>query len=120
LFIFIGEPKDILNNYTDLTGKPEMPPLWSFGFWMSRITYFSEDEGREIAQNLRKYKIPSDVIHFDTGWFDVDWRNDYTFAKDRFKDHEKMMEDFQEDGFHVSLWQLPYFTPENTLFDEVV
>lgn len=120
LFVFIGEPKEILDAYTDLTGKPEMPPLWSFGFWMSRITYFSEDEGREIAKNLRKNKIPSDVIHFDTGWFDVDWRNNYEFASERFEDPEKMIEDLEDDGFQVCLWQLPYFTPRNTLFPEIV
>ncbi len=120
LFFFIGEPKDILDEYTDLTGKAEMPPLWSFGFWMSRITYFSEKEGREVAKNLRKHKIPSDVIHFDTGWFDVDWRNDYTFSENRFKNPAKMIADMKDDGFNVCLWQLPYFTPKNTLFNEIV
>lgn len=120
LFIFLGEPKDILDAYTDLTGKTAMPPLWSFGFWMSRITYFSEKEGREVAKNLRKHKIPSDVIHFDTGWFDVDWRNNYEFAEDRFEDPKRLMEDLKEQGFEVSLWQLPYFTPRNTLFNEIV
>ncbi|RNL92656.1 alpha-xylosidase [Sinomicrobium pectinilyticum] len=120
IFLFIGEPKDILNEYTSLTGKAEMPPLWSFGFWMSRITYFSEKEGREVADNLRKHKIPSDVIHFDTGWFDVDWRNNYEFARDRFENAEKMIADMKKDGFNVCLWQLPYFTPKNTLFSEIV
>jgi alpha-D-xyloside xylohydrolase len=120
LFIFIGEPKDILDEYTDLTGKASMPPLWSFGLWMSRITYFSEKEGREVAKNLRKYKIPSDVIHFDTGWFDIDWRNNYEFASKRFEDPTKMMSDMKKDGFNVCLWQLPYFTPKNTLFNEIV
>ena len=120
LFVFIGQPKDILDEYTDLTGKTQMPPLWSFGFWMSRITYFSEEEGREIAKNLRKNKIPSDVIHFDTGWFDVDWRNDYEFSKNRFNDPAKMIADMKEEGFNVCLWQLPYFSPKNTLFDEII
>jgi alpha-D-xyloside xylohydrolase len=120
LFVFIGEPKDILDEYTDLTGKAEMPPLWSFGFWMSRITYFSETEGREIAKNLRKYKIPSDVIHFDTGWFETDWRCNYEFSKNRFDDPVKMIADLKEDGFNVCLWQLPYFTPKNTLFSEII
>lgn len=120
IFLFIGDPKNILDEYTSLTGKAEMPPLWSFGFWMSRITYFSEKEGREVAKNLRKHKIPSDVIHFDTGWFDVDWRNNYEFAKDRFDNAEKMIADMQKDGFNVCLWQLPYFTPKNTLFPEIV
>ena len=107
LFYFIGEPKEILDEYTNLTGKAAMPPLWSFGFWMSRITYFSEKEGREVAKNLRAYKIPTDVIHYDTGWFDVDWRNNYEFAKKRFDDPVKMMSDLKDDGFHVCLWQLP-------------
>lgn len=120
LFIFLGTPKEILDAYTDLTGKAVMPPLWSFGLWMSRITYFSENEGRDVAKDLRKHKIPSDVIHFDTGWFDVDWRNNYEFAEDRFENPRKMLADFKEQGFHVSLWQLPYFTPRNTLFDEIV
>ncbi|HMQ45891.1 MAG TPA: glycoside hydrolase family 31 protein [Saprospiraceae bacterium] len=63
-----------------LTGKPSMPPLWSFGLWMSRITYFSEEDGRKVAAKLRQNKIPADVLHFDTGWFETDWRCDYEFA----------------------------------------
>ncbi|WP_420386714.1 TIM-barrel domain-containing protein [Roseivirga sp.] len=120
LFVFLGEPKDILDEYTDLTGKAPMPPLWSFGFWMSRITYFSEKDGMEVAAKLREHQIPSDVIHFDTGWFGVDWRNDYTFPKDRFPDPARMLQEFKDKGFEISLWQLPYFTPENVLFDELV
>ncbi|VXD13512.1 TIM-barrel domain-containing protein [Marinoscillum sp. 108] len=120
LFVFIGEPKDILDEYTDLTGKAPMPPLWSFGFWMSRITYFSEADGKKVASSLRKNKIPADVIHFDTGWFGVDWRCDYQFPTDRFPDAPRMITDFKKQGFEICLWQLPYFTPQNTLFDELV
>lgn len=120
LFIFLGEPADILDEYTDLTGKAAMPPLWSFGFWMSRITYFSQEEGKAVAAMLRKNKIPADVIHFDTGWFGVDWRNDYQFAPERFPNPEKMIADLKDEGFHISLWQLPYFTPKNTLFPEII
>jgi alpha-D-xyloside xylohydrolase len=120
LFIFLGEPKDILNEYTNLTGKAAMPPLWSFGFWMSRITYFSEAEGREVARKLRDNRIPCDVIHFDTGWFETDWRCDYQFSKTRFENPIKMMADFKKMGFHTSLWQLPYFVPKNNLFPEII
>ncbi|MFO7371422.1 MAG: glycoside hydrolase family 31 protein [Bacteroidales bacterium] len=120
LFIFLGEPKDILNEYTDLTGKASMPPLWSFGLWMSRITYFSEDDGRRVASLLRQNRIPSDVIHFDTGWFETDWQCDYKFAPSRFRDAEKMIADLKKQGFHISLWQLPYFVPKNKLFNEII
>jgi alpha-D-xyloside xylohydrolase len=120
LFIFLGEPKDILNEYTNLTGKAAMPPLWSFGFWMSRITYFSEEQGRAVVNKLRENKIPADVLHFDTGWFETDWRCDYQFSKTRFKDASKMMADFLKAGIHTSLWQLPYFVPKNSLFPEII
>jgi alpha-D-xyloside xylohydrolase len=120
LFIFLGNPKDILDEYTDLTGKSPVPPLWSFGFWMSRITYFSEAEGRDVVNLLRKHKVPSDVLHFDTGWFGVDWQCDYTFAPDRFDDPAKMMADFKKQGIKTCLWQLPYFVPKNRLFNEII
>ena len=120
LFVFFGSPKDILNEYTDITGKSPMLPLWSFGTWMSRITYFSQEEGLDIARQLRRHKIPSDVIHFDTGWFGVDWQCDYEFAHDRFPDPVGMLRQLREQGFHTCLWQLPYFTPKNRFFSEIV
>lgn len=120
LFLFLGDPKAVLSEYTALVGRPEMPPLWSFGTWMSRITYFNEKEGREVAHQLRANKIPSDVIHFDTGWFGTDWQCDYAFATDRFNNPRKMLADLKAEGFRVCLWQLPYFTPKNKLFPELV
>ena len=120
LFVFFGEPKDILDEYTDLVGKPGMPPLWSFGTWMSRITYFSEKEGYDVAANIRKNKYPCDVIHCDTGWFDVDWQCDYKFSENRFQNPQQMLKDLRSQGFHVCLWQLPYFTPKNRYFSELI
>ena len=119
-FVFFGEPKDILYEYTGVTGRSPMLPLWTFGTWMSRITYFSEEEGMEVARRLRKERIPSDVIHFDTGWFDVDWQCDYEFSKRRFKDPAGMLRRMRGMGFHACLWQLPYFTPKNRYFRELV
>ncbi len=120
LFIFLGNPKEILEEYTALTGRSPVPPLWSFGFWMSRITYKSEDEVRDVAAKLRRYRIPTDVIHLDTGWFETDWRSDYKFSTSRFRDPAKMISDLKEQGFHISLWQLPYFTRKNRLYSEIV
>ncbi len=120
IFVFLGSPKDILNEYTNITGKSPMLPLWSFGTWMSRITYFSQEEGLDIAHQLRKHRIPADVIHFDTGWFGVDWQCDYEFAKDRFPDPVGMLQQLKKEGFHTCLWQLPYFTPKNRFFREIV
>ena len=119
-FVFFGSPKDILYEYTEITGKSPMLPLWTFGTWMSRITYFSQAEGLDIAHQLRAHKIPSDVIHFDTGWFGTDWQCDYEFAHDRFPDPVGMLKLLKNDGFHTCLWQLPYFTPKNRFFSEII
>ena len=120
LFIFLGEPKDILDEYTDVTGKSPMLPLWTFGTWMSRITYFSQEEGLDVANKIRSNKIPCDVIHFDTGWFDVDWQCDYEFSKNRFKNPVGMLKQMEKMGFKTCLWQLPYFTPKNRYFNEII
>ncbi|HUJ09233.1 MAG TPA: alpha-xylosidase [Verrucomicrobiae bacterium] len=120
LFVFLGSPKDILDEYTKLTGKSPLPPLWSFGLWMSRCTYNAEKQIRDIAAKLREDKIPCDVLHLDTGWFETDWQCDYEFSTTRFKDPKKMLADLKADGFRVSCWQLPYFVPKNKLFSELV
>lgn len=120
LFIFLGNPKEILSAYTDLTGKAEMPPLWSFGFWMSRITYFSQNEGLMVADKLRVHKIPADVLHFDTGWFETDWQCDFQFSPSRFEDPAAMIKTLKEKGIRTCLWQLPYFVPKNNLFPEII
>jgi alpha-D-xyloside xylohydrolase len=120
IFVFLGEPRDILSEYTQLTGRSPVPPLWSFGFWMSRITYKSEEEVRDVAAKLRQHRVPADVIHLDTGWFETDWRSNYQFSKTRFKDPAKMIADLKRQGFRVSLWQYTYFTPKNELYPEIV
>ncbi len=120
LFLFLGTPAQILDEYTKLTGKSPTPPLWSFGLWMSRCTYSSESQVREIASRLRSEQIPCDVIHLDTGWFETDWQCDYTFSPTRFPNPTGMLSDLARDGFHVSCWQLPYFVPKNKLFPELV
>ncbi|MBO4498646.1 MAG: alpha-xylosidase [Bacteroidaceae bacterium] len=119
MFLFVGTPAEILDEYTNLVGKPAMPPLWSFGTWMSRITYFSQEEGMQVAENIRNGQYPCDVIHFDTGWFQTDWQCDYKFS-DKFPDAQKMINDLKSQGFHICLWQLPYFTPKNTYFNELI
>ncbi len=120
LFIMLGSPKEILGEYTSLVGRPDCPPLWSFGLWQSRISYFTEAEGRSVAKQLRDNKIPADVIHFDTGWFEVDWQCDYEFSKQNFDNPTKLLADLKEQGFRTCLWQLPYFTPKNRYFKELV
>src|SRR5829696_2780468 len=120
LFFFFGSPKEILSEYTALTGRAPTPPLWTFGLWMGRETYSSEDEVRNVAKKLREHRIPSDVIHLDTGWTEVPHRCDFEFSPSRFPAPRRMISDLKDDGFRISLWQLPYFNPNNELHAEAI
>jgi len=101
-------PERVLYNYRSLTGFPTTLPVWSFGIWMSRMTYFSENEVNGICERLRTEDFPCDVIHLDTGWFRTDWLCEWKFNEERFPDPSAFLKRLKDNGFRVSLWQLPY------------
>jgi alpha-D-xyloside xylohydrolase len=111
---FIGgdSPAEILYAYRQITGFPSLPPLWSFGIWMSRMTYFSADEVLEICERLRAENFPCDVIHLDTGWFRTDWLCEWKFHPERFPDPKGFVQELLEKGFRLSLWQMPYIAED--------
>lgn len=120
LFFFIGTPREILDSYTMLTGKSPLPPLWSFGLWMSRCSYRTQEEVLEVAEKMRQQKVPCDVIHIDTGWFETNWRCDFRFSPSRFPQAEEMLQKLKNQNYHVSLWMLPYFNPNNDLYQTLI
>ncbi len=118
-YVMTGGIKEVLSQYTDITGKGSVPPLWSFGYWQSKISYKSADEALDVARKLREAEIPCDVIHLDTNWFKEDWYCNLEFSEERFPDPKKFFEEMTEMGFKVSLWQLPYIPEGSALFDEL-
>jgi len=119
VFLIGGQtPEEILKSYRMLTGFPQMPPLWSFGIWMSRMTYFSADEVNDICDRLRQEHYPCDVIHLDTGWFRTDWLCEWKFNPERFPDPKAFIKRLADNGFKVSLWQLPYIASGAEQIDE--
>ena len=119
VFVIGGDSiEEIIRGYRDLTGYPSMPPLWSFGVWMSRMTYFSADEVNEICDRMRREHYPCDVIHLDTGWFKTDWLCEWKFNEERFPDPEGFIRGLKDKGFRVTLWQLPYVAEDAEQIDE--
>ena len=111
-FIYGPEFKDILPEYMNITGIPQLPPKWSFGLWMSKCTYNSQDEVLKIAGKLRANKVPCDVINIDL------WHNyDFIFKKE-FPDPAGMVERLDADGFKLSLWQHPYLIKGTKIYEE--
>lgn len=122
-FIIGGKtPKDIIKGYCFLTGFSKLPPLWSFGLWMSRNSYVSWDVVDEVAENIRKHDLPCDVLHLDTAWFNRDWNCDLKFSQERFPNPAEYIKKYEKDGFKISLWQYNFIPPneDNTHYHEAV
>jgi alpha-glucosidase len=88
---------EVVRQYTDLTGRLELPPLWSLGYHQCRWSYASEKECRAVAAELRRRQIPADSI-----WFDIDYMEGFrvfTWDKKRFPHPRKLVADLAEDGF---------------------
>lgn len=119
VFVFVGDVRQVLGAYTELTGRPNVPPDWSFGFWQSKISYSSAAETLEVAERMRAEDLPFDVLHLDTHWFRRDWFCDLEFDPERFPDPAGYFDAMGEMGVKVSLWQLPYLPEGSALFDDL-
>jgi alpha-D-xyloside xylohydrolase len=118
-YIFTGSIKEVLSNYTTLTGKGVLPPKWTFGYWQSKITYSSAEETLDIIEKFRENNIPCDIIHLDTHWYKTDWFCDLEFDNERFPDVPGYTRKLKELGVNLSVWQLPYIPEGSKLFDDL-
>ncbi|MEM9685612.1 MAG: glycoside hydrolase family 31 protein [Bacteroidota bacterium] len=88
---------EVVTGYTDLTGTPELPPLWTLGYHQCKWSYYPESKVREIAQQFRTHQIPCDAIYLDIDY--MDGFRCFTWNKEHFPDPKKMVADLEEDGF---------------------
>jgi alpha-glucosidase len=99
-YVFCGPtPREVLDRYTELTGRTPMPPLWSLGNQQCRWSYETEGEVREVARHYRERDIPCDVIYLDIDY--MDGFRVFTWNTDAFPNPEKLISDLREDGFRV-------------------
>lgn len=117
-FIYGPTLKDILPRYTTITGTPTVPPKWTFGLWMARISYNRRHQVEQVAADLRARRIPCDVIHIDTDWYEHDWQCDLEFGLNKFPDPPGMMASLLEQGFRITLWQWPNMIVGTRMFQE--
>jgi len=102
-----GNPAAIVREYQSITGRPRAVPRWSYGIWMSRMSYRSAIEVDGIARRLRAEGYPCDVLHIDPGWFEEDYACDWKFSRERFPQPAAFMANLRQLGYRISLWQLP-------------
>ena len=98
-FIYGPSPKQVVENYAYLTGKPPLPPLWALGFQQSRFSYFPESQLREIATRLRNDRIPSDVVYLDIDY--QDRNRPFTVNAKAFPDFPGLVADLRKQHLHL-------------------
>lgn len=120
-FLIYGPtPKEVLERYTSLTGKPALPPAWSFGLWLttSFTTNYDEETVNGFIQGMAERGLPLHVFHYDCFWMkEFHWVN---FEWDRrvFPDPQGMLRRLKERGLKICVWINPYVAQRSSMFDE--
>ncbi|WP_299228746.1 glycoside hydrolase family 31 protein [uncultured Psychroserpens sp.] len=97
-FIYGPQMQDVIESYTDLTGKPhQLPPIWALGYHQCKWSYYPESKVKEITSTFRKLKIPCDAIYLDIDY--MDGFRCFTWNKEYFPDPKRMVKELADDGF---------------------
>lgn len=115
-----GSPKAVLDNYTKLTGKPALPPAWTFGLWLttSFTTDYDEATVNHFVDGMAERDLPLAVFHFDCFWMKEYQWCDFEWDKDMFPDPEGMLRRLKDKGLKICAWINPYIAEKSYLFDE--
>ncbi len=123
-FVIGGENlTEVLKGYTDITGKPALPPAFSFGLWLttSFTTTYDEETITSFIDGMAERDIPLQVFHFDCFWMKgFEWCN-FEWDKTQFPDPPAMLKRLHETkGLKTCVWINPYIGQRSKLFDEGV
>ncbi len=118
--IYGPSPKEILERYSALTGRPALPPAWSFGLWLSTsfTTSYDEETVTGMIREMAAHGIPLHVFHFDCFWMREFHWCDFHWDERCFPDPAGMLKRLKEFGLHICLWINPYIAQRSALFDE--
>ena len=115
-----GTPKGTIEKYTALTGKPALPPAWSFGLWLTTSFTTDYDEGTtsSFIQGMADRDIPLHVFHFDCYWMEAyEWCN-FIWDPKTFPDPKGMLKRYHDRGLKICVWINPYIGQKSPLFKE--
>jgi alpha-D-xyloside xylohydrolase len=121
--VIYGEsPSAILESYTEITGRPALPPAWSFGLWLSTsfTTDYDEKFTSEMIEGMASRDIPLSVFHFDCYWMGaLSWCG-FEWDANTFPDVEGMLKRYKDKGLKLCVWINPYIAQRTEMFREGV
>lgn len=114
-------PKEVLNRYTQFTGRPALPPAWSFGLWLttSFTTNYDEATVNSFIDGMAERDLPLHVFHFDCFWMKAFQWCDFEWDPVTFPDPEGMIRRLKEKGLKVCVWINPYIGQKSPVFNEL-
>ncbi len=118
--IYGPTPKEVLHKYTALTGRPALPPAWSFGLWLSTsfTTRYDETTVTGFIQGMADREIPLNVFHFDCFWMREFHWCDFVWDPACFPDPAAMLARLKARGLKICVWINPYIGQRSHLFAE--
>lgn len=120
-FVIYGPtPKEVLRKYTSLTGRPALPPAWSFGLWLSTSwnTPYDEETVNAFVDGMAERELPLSVFHFDCFWMrEISWC-DFEWDPRTFPDPVGMLARLKAKGLRICVWINPYIAQRSPLFAE--
>lgn len=122
-FIYGPTPKEVISNYTAITGRPALPPEWTFGLWLTTSfkPLYDEATTSKLIDGMAQRNIPLSVFHFDCYWMKALHWCDFVWDKDQFPDVKAMMDRYhREKGIKICAWINPYVAQGNDMFREGV
>ncbi|KAJ8495568.1 hypothetical protein ONZ45_g12804 [Pleurotus djamor] len=113
-------PSDVISRYTLLTGRPALPPPWTFGLFLSTSFTTSYDEAtvNSFLDGMEERDIPVGVFHFDCFWMKGFHWCDFEFDDEFFPDAGSQLKRMKEKGYKICVWINPYIAQESKLFEE--
>src|SRR5262249_9655905 len=98
-FIYGPEPRQVVEQFTQLVGRTPLPPLFTLGYQQCRYSYYPESQVRNIAAEFRRRKIPADVVYLDIDYQQAN--RPFTVDRERFPNFQGMVRDLREEGFKI-------------------
>ena len=113
-------PKAVLDRYTRFTGRPALPPAWSFGLWLttSFTTNYDEATVNSFIDGMAERNLPLHVFHFDCFWMKAFQWCDFEWDKKCFPDIRATLKKYHDKGLHICAWINPYIAQGTAFFKE--
>ncbi len=103
----------ILDRFTALAGRQELPPLWAFAPWKARDYHRNQQEVNEDIDRYRKLGLPASVILIDSPW--ATNYNTYEFNPKQFDNAPEMVRHLHDEGYKLVLWHTSWLNKETNV-----